>query len=141
MERMIGETAYQIGKMDARKQLHVVRRLVPTLLEAVPLAELKDIKSLDLTKVVSKLGPLSDALASMKDEDVDYIIDTCLAVVSRKVDGDRGWAPLITQGGGMMYDIDLGTMMSLTFEVVQENLQGFFDALQSVFQAAVDRAA
>jgi hypothetical protein len=72
------------------------------------------------------IGPLTDALSGMSDEDVDYVLDVCLGVCQRLQPNGQG-APVIARGGGLMFeDIDMGQMMQLAVKVIQENLGGFF---------------
>lgn len=70
------------------------------------------------------MRPVAEALGSMKDEDVNFILNTCLAAVERK-DGN-GWQRVMTRGTLQYADIDAAVMMQLTMRVIQENLGGFF---------------
>jgi hypothetical protein len=126
---VFGQT-YSIGRMDAMKELHVSRRLAPLMAgfgaSAFSLAQSgKD--SVDDGAMLQVFGPVVEALSKMKDDDVEYIIRTCLAVVKRR-DGGL-WVP-IQNGTQLQYqDITMQCMMRLTVEVVQERLGGFFGLL------------
>lgn len=140
--------AYRAGKLDAKKQFHVSRRLAPFLADVMrgldpkdmpamaeeaqatgqedqPNAkEPKDKESADL----AWLDSLANTLADMPDEPLDYILNACLAVTARKqVRG--GWAKVQGPGGLMFEDIDMAGMLTITFNVLKHNLSGFFDAV------------
>jgi hypothetical protein len=120
----VGGFSYRIGRIDARKQFHVSRRLMPLLARLGGAAALKSQAGADgFTKF---LGPLSEVLSKMSDEDVDYVLDACLSVCQRIQPNGQG-APVMARGGGMMFnDIDMGQMVQLTVHVIRENLSGFF---------------
>lgn len=115
----IGGQKYRIGRIDARKQFHVARRLAPILASLGA----SSFKGDGFTKF---LGPISEALSTMSDEDVDYVIDACLSACQRLQANGQG-APVIARGGGLMFeDIDMGQMIQLTVKVIQQNMAGFF---------------
>lgn len=113
---------YRIGRMDARTQFHVSRRLAPlyaSIGQAVT-SEQEGKNSLS-----AMFGPIAEALSRMSDEDTDYVLDHCLAVVTRQ-QGTQ-FAPVAARGGALMFDdIDMPTMMQLAIAVIQENIGGFF---------------
>ncbi len=127
-----GQT-YRFGKLDARRQWHVVRRVAPALAGVVSLVGAAQD---DDGAILSKIEPFLAALGRMTDEDTDYVLDACLSVVHRKVDGDRGWASVGLSTALMFDDIGLATMMKIAFESGRENLGGFFAELRSMFPGA-----
>ena len=115
----VGGQKYRIGRIDARKQFHVARRLAPLLAGMGSVADKN-------AGFAAFLGPLTDALSGMSDEDVDYVLDACLSVCQRLQPNGQG-APIVSRGGGLMFeDIDMGQMIRLAVKVIQENLGGFF---------------
>lgn len=135
----IKEASYSIGRLSAKKQFAVARRLSPFIGDIVPNIKklISGLDDVDEGAPISKESLLDRAavlvpqivhtLATMKDEDCDFIFDACLAVV--KVQRPEGWFPLTTPDGGtMMYHdlIELPEMLQLTAEVVKANLMGFF---------------
>lgn len=122
----IGADTYQIGRLDAKKQFHVGRRLMPvqTALAAAAAAAAKAREASVEAWLAAFMGPVGKVVATMPEEDVNYILDTCLAVVKRQ-QGER-FAPVQTNGMLMFTDIDMQTMLKLTIEVVKENLGSFF---------------
>lgn len=116
----VGGFTYRIGRMDVRKQFHVARRIGPAMLGFLGGSMIKGAKLADM------IGPVINALSKMSDEDSDYVLDQCMAVVSRAENGGE-WARIVAPGGGMMFqDIGLPQMLKLAQEVLSENLRGFF---------------
>lgn len=115
----VGGHKYRIGRIDARKQFHVARRLAPLLAGMSGLGS----KGAGFAALI---GPLTDALSGMSDEDVDYVLDACLGVCQR-IEANGHPAPVMSRSGALMFeDIDMGQMIQLAVKVIQENLGGFF---------------
>lgn len=126
-----GQT-YRAGVISARDQFRIVKRLVPAVLGLMSVADFA--KSLGGDGgVLDKMQPFARILSDMPDPDAELILDTCLAVIERKVEGDRGWTKIGSSGGLMYQDINLAVMMRLAYEAGRENLEGFFAALQQMF--------
>lgn len=125
MEVTIKTIHYKIGKLNAFSQLHVVRRMAPI---TARLQELAD--KYDPATPMSILEPLGKALAELPDADVDYIINTCLDVVHFRQPGG-GFAP-VRSHKVLMLELDMLTLLSLTVQVVKENLGSFFSELQQL---------
>lgn len=134
----VGENNYQVGKLGAIPQFHVMRRLsgvatalgevVGVIMRAGGVQALLEGKGPD---PLESLQPMLRAIGSMTDTDSEFVIYTCLSVVSRQVPGGTGWAP-VTSGNQLMYqDIELPHMMVLIWRVLEVNLTSFFSALPS----------
>lgn len=127
----VGGFEYVSGKLDAFQQLNVGRKLTP-FLPAIGMAalafrgEAEGKSREDLISEVAGLEPVTKALASAPNEDVDYICKTCLAVVQRKDPANQRLWPVQRDGVLMFNDIDALTMLQIVFEVVRENLGRFF---------------
>lgn len=119
---------YAIGKLNALTQFHISRRLAPMLAQmGISLNSLRKGVSSDLEDFLPVLGPVTDMMAKMSDEDVNYILFTCLSVVSRQ-SGDKFSA--VSTGTNLMFeDIDMPTMLRLVVEVVKENMGTFIKGL------------
>lgn len=147
MELQIGERSYRTGKLNAFKQLHVARRVAPVLMslgkslelllgsveskkdetQAAPPSEDVSIKD---AKAMVAILPLAEALAAMREEDVDYVINSCLAVC--EIQQGNGWQRVQAGNGRLMFDfIELPAMMELTMAVIRENLVPFFPTPQA----------
>ena len=114
---------YAIGKMDARRQFHVARRLAPVMMG------LMKASGQEKADFVTTVGPLAEAVSGLSDEDCDYVLDSCLDVVSR-LDEKAGGKPIkIVRGGVLAYqDITMPEIIQLAVAVIQDNLSGFFPA-------------
>jgi hypothetical protein len=104
---------YAIGKLGARDQFHVARRISPIIIEL----RKDDMASLLL------------ALSRMSDEDTNYVLDRCLAVCRRKNVGG-GWDSLMAVQGNKFIpafsDIDGRTELELAGNVIEANELGSF---------------
>jgi hypothetical protein len=110
---------YRIGRLDAKRQFHVARRLAPLL------AGLGGALKGEAKGFAEMVSPIAEALAKMSDEDTDYVLDTCLLVVQRQ--SGQGWQSVMVKNGGLLFqDIDLPAMLQLTVAVIQQNLGSFF---------------
>lgn len=117
---------YRIGKLDAIKQWHVFRRLIPVL------GSFSGLFSIDQDVVrstmLNQFLPVFKQLGAMSDLDTDFVLNTCLSVVTRKdtVVPD-GWQRVMIQPGHLQFDdIEMVLMLQLTKYVVMENLSSFF---------------
>lgn len=126
-EITVGEHTYTIGKMDALKQFHVARRLVPVLAAFTKIGERVDLAE---GFGVGALIPIAEALSKMSDEETEYIIQTCLSVVQRQDSGKL--QKVMVQGKFVYQDIKMPDMIKLTSETIMENMGDFFAGLQAV---------
>lgn len=117
---------YRIGKLDARKQLHVARRVMPIMGALVGLMQAQG----QIT-VTAALPAMAEQIAAMPDADVDYVVGNCLAVCQRRNDvHGGGWGAVQASNGKLMFDdIGLPEMLQLVAAVIQENLGSFFAGL------------
>jgi hypothetical protein len=120
MEFEINGQTYRSSKLNARQQFHVSRRLAPVL---GGLATASGSAAEDFAHF---LQPIADAVAKMSDDDCDYILDTCLAVVQRQQ--GTAWAQIFVAKNIMFEDIDMAAMLQIAAKVIQENLGSFFHA-------------
>jgi hypothetical protein len=130
----INGVEYVSGKLDAFQQLKVGLKLTP-FLPAIGMAALAfrgdnaGKSREDMIAEVAGLEPVTKALASAPNEDVDFVCKTCLAVVQRKDSENQRMWPVQRDGQLMFSDIDALIMLQIVFEVVRENLARFFPAL------------
>jgi len=118
---------YQIGRLDAITQFNVARRLAPLVAGIAKAGQLPDLNPSDAGEFMSAIAePLCRALASLSDDDTDYVIRHTLVAVTRKM--ATGFAPVLARNTSrLMYDdISMTTMLKLVFEVLKENLGDFF---------------
>jgi hypothetical protein len=114
---------YKAGKLDAMRQFHVMRRLAPLLPELAG-AGLKPGGD-----PLAILEPLARIVSTMQDADVEYVLNSCMAVVERQQSGGA-WAKIQAAPGALMFpDIDMAAMLAIAWQVLQHNLSGFFAGL------------
>lgn len=124
----IGEHTFILGKMPVRKQFHVARRLAPLFSSFV--GQDGGIAGAKRDLASMQVGPIADALSSMKDEDCDYVLDACLGVV-KIMQNDRAM-PLMN-GSRCMFEpiVTLPMMLQISAEVVMQDLAGFMAGVRS----------
>jgi hypothetical protein len=118
MDFEINGQQYRSGKLNARQQFHVARRLAPVL------GGLATASQGNTEDFATFLQPIADAIAGMSDADCDYVLDNCLAVVKRQQ--GSAWANIFVNKAQMFEDIDMGVMLQIASKVITENLGGFF---------------
>lgn len=118
---------YRIGNLTPMQEFHCVRRVAPILAAlGIGAADLKAAADATPEELLGAIGkPVLDVLAHMSNEDVEYVFDTCLSVVSRRV-GDGKFGPVMV-GGRMQYqDVDMPAMVRLCIEVLKGRVGDFF---------------
>lgn len=133
MELELDGHTYRVGKLDARAQFHIVRRLAPVLGELAP--ALQGGKG-----GLDALPPIATAVAKLSDVDADYCIFGLLKVVSRKQPNGLGWGPVSTENLLMYDDIGMTQMLKLAWEALTFNMSGFFAVLPSDLKEAAQKA-
>lgn len=124
---------YSIGRLNAKQQFHLSRRIAPVIPPLIPvylrLAQGGNPLMDDPASLGEMLQPFTDGLAAMKDEDADYIMGVCLGVVQRQQNGS--WANVwsASQGVCMFQDMDLGVILPLIVRVITQNLGPFMQGL------------
>ncbi len=117
-------------KLSAFEQFHCARKLAPLLNKFGATVPSMNAALPDL------LAPIVDALAAMSEEDCNYILYRCLAVVQRQQ--GQTWATIwnTTANRLMFDDIDMGTMIQVAMQVLSENLGNFINAPSSTSATA-----
>lgn len=134
METELDGHTYRVGKLDARAQFHIVRRLAPVLGELAPALQ-------GGQGGFAALPAIAGAVAKLSDTDADYCIFGLLKVVSRKQPNGLGWGPVST-GELLMYDdIDMTKMLKLAWEALSFNMSGFFVGLPADLKDAAQKVS
>jgi len=134
VEFTIGAIKYRTRPLDAFKQFHVSRRLIPVLGELAKLFTPRDgaLPMVGKDDLPSAIVTVGGAISQMSDADSEYVLRTCMSVCDREIAGGVGWGAVINPAGALMYeDIGMAGMMQIAFQVIQENLASFFAALPS----------
>jgi hypothetical protein len=131
METELNGHRYMVSKMNVFDQAHVARKVAPIIsgmgrgyaqaLAHLPEASNGDASAATQNEVIFEaLLPITEILAKMSDEDVNYVLKKCLAVCSRH-NGEQ-WVAMMRGGNLMFEDTDLATLVQLVMEVVKDNL-------------------
>lgn len=148
----INGVTYRTGKLDAFQQLYIVRRLAPSIGKLLNAVEGMvgrpegggDLKSL-MTASSSLLAEggtdglgafaeaITEAIYTLTDKDMEFVITTCLKTVRRKDGTNNKWVQVIREGSLMFEDLDLITMIRIVVEVIKDNLSAFSGSLPSGF--------
>jgi hypothetical protein len=110
VEFEVGGHRYAYGKMDAMTQFHVICKFGPAMKRAAESGG---------TTILETFGALSD-------QDREFIVSRCLAVVKRQ-SGDR-WADVWERSAGrlMFEDINALSIMDISSKVMEESFRDFF---------------
>jgi hypothetical protein len=121
----VGGKKYRSGKMNAIQQFQVARRLAP-ILAAIPDAVKK------INSGFEAMVPMLEIVSKMSDDEVTYVIGECMSVVNRE-DG-AGWAKVWVKGASapMYDDIDMMQMLTITTNVIMDNLLPFIGAVPQI---------
>lgn len=120
---------YRTGKLDAFKQFHLVRKLLPLFSGlGESFANMPAVTEGDA--FWKSLGPIAQAVSEMSTEDSEWILKTCLGAVT--MFNGHNYTPITTAQGQLMFDdMEMNVMLQLAFAVIQDNLGSFFPAPQT----------
>lgn len=129
----INGITYNVGKLNAFDQLHVARKIGPLLSDLFTAFRsnpdaLSDKADMEGRLLELAMGPFADGFAKMSKEDVDFVVNTCLAVCDRRQ--EKGFAKVMANGVLHFTDIEIDTLLGLTVSVIWENLGRFFPTSQ-----------
>ncbi|MDQ8033240.1 MAG: hypothetical protein REJ50_14600 [Bordetella sp.] len=120
---------YSIGKLSAKQQFHLSRRIAPIIPPLIPVYQRLARSGASLAEdgqaLSEMLQPFMDSLASMADADADQVFDLCLSVVQRHQ--GASWANVWNAQHGvcLFQDMDLGVVLPLVVRVITANLGPF----------------
>lgn len=134
----LGGKEYKLGKLDAFKQFHIMRRVGPILSDLLPALQAekfldgKDIDKMSTDEKLDMVGkfvtPIMTGFSKLSDQDADFVLMGLLQAVEIK--GPVGnWAKMATPAGLMFQDHELPTLIQLAGRAFMFNLTGFFAAL------------
>jgi hypothetical protein len=149
-ETEVAGQTYRFGKLSAREQWNVLRRVGPLAKGLIPLAQEAlarapaadgsatpvDIGALGLTCI----GPITEALQTLSDANSDYVIDRCLSAVQRQTAPGK-WVA-VGRGEALQFsDINMVVMLTLVAHSLWENLGDFFQDLPGTLSVGAAPAA
>lgn len=139
----VGDHVYQSDRIGAIDQFNISRRLTPVVVALVPLINLgatpEEISAAigsDLAKNARLIEPALEAISKMSDDDVQFILSKTLSKVQRGVKDPvtavvMAWSPLWGAGGLQYDDLSMPDMIRIVWNVLSEQLGGFFSGSQS----------
>lgn len=134
-EFLINGITFQLNRIDAMKQFHVVRRVGPILSELLPalkkISEKKGEEKPDesLENISAFLTPIMNGLSLLNDNDAEFVLKSLLSAVEMKQ--PTGNFAKVSNGTMIMFsDLELPTLLQLAGRAFVYNLSGFFSALQ-----------
>jgi len=134
----IGQREFSLSKIDAIKQFHIVRRLMPVLTELLPVAQkYGKLSKEQLEKKMTEdsledLAPVLNGLAKLGDADSNKILYGLLSSVQMKQGEHGNWANLVTGEQLMFQDLELPILLQAAGRALMFNLSGFFATLPQV---------
>lgn len=119
VEFEVAGQAYRSGKIAARTQFHVIRRLAPMTDAMFGLMGADGVNPERVSAFARAIGELDDAA-------VDYVLDQCLAVVERRQ--GQGWAKIMASDGKtlMFQDVDMVVQIDILRHVLIDNYTALF---------------
>ncbi len=134
----IGNRNFKLGKIDAFKQFHIVRRIAPLLAELIPaMKELSKNKSETLSEdeklnqMAALAAPLMNGFSKLTDEDSNKVLLGLLSVVEMQ-QSSGNWARVATEAGIMFQDLELPVLLQAAGRSLMFNMAGFFAVLPQV---------
>lgn len=146
----VGQDKFQATKLDAMTQGKLLKRVLPLIPPLVPLylaipdkepeatpaegepvaPSKKDDEPVDVAKIMKLAGPFADSLGSLKDEDFEWILNTCLANV-KLLQEDKFMSFWNRQAKQCMFKDreDISIFLPIVVHVIVENLSRFFSAM------------
>lgn len=137
---------YLVGRLnlfDAMKLQKRVGPLMPTVFNQLifdlwqAAAKSKDESKATLSDRLVEFGtllnicqPLLDRIAAMPDEDLVFVLSTCLSVVERQSDDKKTWTRVWQNGAIIFDDISIANAYVLVSAVLQRELRPFADAMR-----------
>lgn len=127
-EHEVAGHKYFVDKLDARKQFDITRRM-----GFVNYIVGQDVEAQHAVGARWIAAMVANSLATVSQADMDFVLDTCLAVV--RVERNNRYVPVWNfQAKAPQFDdlgIDMLVMLELVDLVIQENLAPFFDMLRN----------
>ena len=127
---------FKIGKLDALRQFHIVRRIGPLLAEVMPaIAGVAQTKtdgmneSQKLEEFAKIAAPIMAGLSKLSDSDADYVLFKLLSVVEVHQPEHSYWAKISTDSALVMQDLELPVLLQCAGRALMFNLSGFFALL------------
>ncbi len=133
-----GGRNFKLGKIDAFRQFHIVRRIGPLLAEVAPtmismVAASKKMGNISEEQKLEEFAkiaqPIMLGLSRLSDADAEYVLFRLLGAVEVQQKEFNVWAKVATDTGIMMQDLELPLLLQAAGKSLMYNLSGFFALL------------
>jgi hypothetical protein len=132
----IGSRKFKLGKIDAFKQFHIVRRIGPILSDMLP--AMKDVQKVGMGDNLTEsqkldafaeiAAPIMTGISKLSDQDADRVLFGLLGSVEVQQPGGN-WAKVATDSMLMIQDLELPVLLQIAGRAFAFNLSGFFSGL------------
>lgn len=139
----VGGHKYRVGKLNARQQFHVMRKLAPVLGGIGALMKV-DFDAPDGDALGTALETFADSISKLATIDADFVMDSLLSKVERQADNGAAWSFLYTTAPdgkllSMFPDIDMAAELKLVWAAIVENFSPFFAGAFSALKGAAPK--
>ena len=161
-EFTIGGTRYKSRLLDGKKQIRILKRMLPTFTAlcgvvedlgafgraedaSEPGAEQSATENSrpqrSLRDVSQLLAPVMEKLAEVPDADVEYVGDLCMEVTQREARDAKGWVDVVVDGQIMNeFDGTFMNRMTIMWYVVGENFDSMLASLGVDLKDVMEKA-
>jgi hypothetical protein len=129
----VGGRQFKLGKIDAFKQFHIVRRLGPILGDLIPVAQKisgANLASMSEEEKFSHLSqlltPVMNGLSKLSDKDANLVLLGLCSSVEMHQPQSNNWARVSTTEVLMFQDLSLPTLLQVAGRAFMFNLSDFF---------------
>jgi hypothetical protein len=127
---------FQLSKIDAFKQFHIVRKIAPILGDLIPamkdMHKVMNVESLSESEKFDQFAqiaaPLMNGISRLSDVDADRVLYGLLSSVEMKQEAGN-YARVASGDMLMIQNLDLSILLQLAGRAFIFNLQDFFAAL------------
>jgi hypothetical protein len=139
----LGGRKFKIGKLNAFKQFHVVRRIAPILSDLLPaIGEIQKVQKEENSKTESEkfdelikiVSPMLMGLSKLSDKDSEFVLFSLLSCA--EVQLGATWTRLSTESMLMVQDMELPALLQVASRSFMVNLSNFFAVLPAVTPGA-----
>jgi hypothetical protein len=130
----LGGRKFKVGKLNAFKQFHLVRRLAPILADMLPvvgdLQKLSKKNQEDFEQTAKILAPVLTGFSKLSDQDSEFVLYGLLSCV--EVQLGNSWSKVSTESMLMVQDLELPALLQIAGRAFMSNLSSFFLTLPAV---------
>ncbi len=132
-EFVVNGKRFQLNKIDALKQFHIVRRLGPILGSIIPVIKKLKVNTAEkkseaemLDDITVLAQPLMAGFSDLSDEDANLVLLGLCSAVEMYQDGLNCWARVADGKQFMVQNLELPELLQIAGRAFAYNLTGFF---------------